>query len=88
MTPRERDVLIQASLGKSNREIGEALSIAEQTVKNHLGNAMHKLSLNDRTHAVVVAISRGLIPLPVASQRPTGSETERPEEVEGPRSTP
>lgn len=66
LTPRERDVLVQASYGKSNREIGEALAIAEQTVKNHLAGAMRKLSLNDRTHAVVVAIAQGLIPLPVA----------------------
>ena len=44
LTPRERQVLEQAALGLSNREIGEALNIAEQTVKNHLGNAMRKLS--------------------------------------------
>ena len=65
LTPREREVLQHAALGMSNRQIGEALDIAEQTVKNHLGRAMRKLSLHDRTHAVVLAIGQGLISLPV-----------------------
>ena len=65
LTRRERDVLEQAALGMSNRQIGEALHIAEQTVKNHLSSAMRKLSLHDRTHAVVIAIGQGLISLPV-----------------------
>ncbi len=65
LTPREQQVLEHAALGESNRQIGEALHIAEQTVKNHLNNAMRKLSLHDRTHAVVFAIGSGLIGLPV-----------------------
>lgn len=65
LTRREREVLEQAALGMSNRQIGEVLEIAEQTVKNHLSNAMRKLSLHDRTHAVVIAIGQGLISLPV-----------------------
>lgn len=65
LTPREREVLEQAALGLSNRQIGDALEIAEQTVKNHLSSAMRKLSLHDRTHAVVIAIGEGLISLPV-----------------------
>ena len=65
LTPREREVLEQAARGLSNREIGDELQIAEQTVKNHLGNAMRKLSLHDRTHAVVIAIGAGLIGMPV-----------------------
>jgi DNA-binding CsgD family transcriptional regulator len=69
LTGREREVLEHAALGLSNREIGERLHIAEQTVKNHLGNAMRKLSLHDRTHAVVFAIGSGLISLPVAGAR-------------------
>lgn len=72
LTPRERDVLQQAALGKSNRQIGEALAIAEQTVKNHLSSAMRKLSLHDRTHAVVVAIGEGLIMPPVRELVPGG----------------
>ena len=65
LTRREREVLEQAALGLSNRQIGETLDIAEQTVKNHLSSAMRKLSLHDRTHAVVIAIGEGLISLPV-----------------------
>jgi DNA-binding CsgD family transcriptional regulator len=64
LTRRERDVLQQAAHGKSNRQIGESLEIAEQTVKNHLSSAMRKLSLHDRTHAVVVALGQGWIRLP------------------------
>ena len=65
ITPRERDVLAQAALGLSNRQIGEALDIAEQTVKNHFCSAMRKLATHDRTHAVVIAIGEGWIAIPV-----------------------
>jgi two-component system response regulator DegU len=61
LTRREREVLEQVALGMSNRQIGQALSIAEQTVKNHLSSAMRKLSLHHRTHAVVVALGQGWI---------------------------
>jgi two-component system, NarL family, response regulator DegU len=65
LTPREREVLEQAALGMSNRQIGEALNIAEQTVKNHLSSAMRKLSIRDRTSAVVMALGQGLIAMPI-----------------------
>lgn len=75
LTPRERQVLEQAALGLSNRQIGDVLHIAEQTVKNHLRSAMRKLSLHDRTHAVVFAIGSGLIGLPVPDGgRPAGGQ--------------
>ena len=74
LTPREREVLQHAALGLSNRQIGESLQIAEQTVKNHLGNAMRKLSLHDRTHAVVFAIGQGLINLPVVDDASAGTD--------------
>jgi DNA-binding NarL/FixJ family response regulator len=79
LTPREREVLEHAALGLSNRQIGAALEIAEQTVKNHLNNAMRKLSLHDRTHAVVFAIGSGLIRLPVSpgAGSSDGSASER-----------
>lgn len=78
LTPREREVLEHAALGMSNRQIGEALHIAEQTVKNHLGSAMRKLSLHDRTHAVVIAIGEGLIGMPALTTQPPDSPAERP----------
>jgi two-component system, NarL family, response regulator DegU len=65
LTIREREVLQKAALGMSNRQIGEDLNIAEQTVKNHLSSAMRKLEIHDRTHAVVMALGQGWITLPV-----------------------
>jgi DNA-binding NarL/FixJ family response regulator len=76
LTPREREVLQQAALGMSNRQIGEELQIAEQTVKNHLSSAMRKLSIRDRTSAVVIALGQGLISVPIHPTAPTHSERE------------
>jgi DNA-binding CsgD family transcriptional regulator len=67
LTPRERQVLQQAALGMSNRQIGDELNIAEQTVKNHLSSAMRKLAIRDRTSAVVIALGQGLISIPIVS---------------------
>lgn len=73
LTRREREVLQQAALGMTNRQIGAELAIAEQTVKNHLSSAMRKLSIHDRTHAVVMALGNGWISLPVGRRQPTRS---------------
>lgn len=80
LTPREREVLEHAAIGMSNREIGEALKIAEQTVKNHLAGAMRKLSIHDRTHAVVIAIGEGLIAMPTRPE--PAAELSVPETVD------
>jgi len=61
LTPREIQVVELAALGKSNREIGRQLCIAEETVKVHMKNLMAKLRANDRTHAVLIALGRGII---------------------------
>jgi len=61
LTPREIQVLELAALGKSNRMIGRQLCIAEETVKVHMKNLMAKLQANDRTHAVLLALGRGII---------------------------
>lgn len=71
LTAREREVLQQAALGMSNRQIGDQLNIAEQTVKNHLSSAMRKLSIHDRTQAVVMALGHGWIALPVIADADT-----------------
>lgn len=68
LTSRERQVLERAARGMSNREIGDDLRIAEQTVKNHLSGAMRKMELHDRTHAVVLAITNGWIALPIQTE--------------------
>lgn len=65
LTRRQREVLEQAALGMSNRQIGEQLQIAEQTVKNHLSSAMRKLEIHDRTYAVVMALDEGWIAMPI-----------------------
>jgi two-component system NarL family response regulator len=50
--------------GMSNLEIGEALTIAEGTVKSHINNIFSKLNVNDRTQAVITALKRGIVTLP------------------------
>ena len=61
MTPREREVLRLLAAGYSNREIARALFIAEGTVKNHVSNILTKMSVRDRTRAVLKAAERGLL---------------------------
>ncbi|MGP3971947.1 response regulator [Streptomyces sp. 6N223] len=64
LTPREVDVLTGVADGLNNAEIGKRLFIAEATVKTHLLRIFAKLDVSDRTHAVVVALQRGLLPRP------------------------
>ncbi|MBF6062033.1 response regulator transcription factor [Nocardia terpenica] len=61
LTVREKDVLTAVADGLSNAEIGKRLVIAEATVKTHLLRVFAKLDVSDRTHAVVVALDRGLL---------------------------
>lgn len=60
LTPREREVLGLMAGGFSNREIGEALSLSEGTVKNHVSSILSKLGVRDRTRAVLRALDLGL----------------------------
>jgi len=61
LTRRECEVLQLMTDGNSNRSIGEALFISEKTVKNHVSNILQKMSMNDRTQAVVDAIKNGWV---------------------------
>lgn len=61
LSPREMEVLNHAASGNSNRRIAEHLSISEETVKAHMKNVLSKLAANDRTHAVTIALKRGII---------------------------
>jgi DNA-binding NarL/FixJ family response regulator len=61
LSPRETEVLNHVATGHSNRRIAEQLSISEETVKAHMKNVLSKLAANDRTHAVTIAIKRGII---------------------------
>jgi len=61
LTAREMDVLGLIVKGRSNKEIASELSIAEVTVKLHVGHVLAKLGVNDRTQATTTALQRGII---------------------------
>ena len=63
LTDRELDVLRRIAAGSSNKIVADELSISEETVKTHVRSILSKLSANDRTHAVTLALKRGLIQL-------------------------
>jgi DNA-binding NarL/FixJ family response regulator len=63
LSPTEVRVLRLIAEGKSNREIAASLLTTEDSIKNHVKNILSKLCANDRTHAVVVAVKRGIIEL-------------------------
>lgn len=63
LTARETAVLRLVALGNSNRRVAAELGIAEETVKAHMSGLLAKLGANDRTHAVTIAIRRGIIEL-------------------------
>lgn len=61
LSPRELDVLRLLARGLSNKEIGAQLGVVEGTVKIHIANIFGKLSVSDRTQAVIEAIKRGIV---------------------------
>ena len=61
LTPREIEILKLLSKGPTNKEIGQALGISENTVKNHVNSIIEKLDVCDRTEAATTAIQRGII---------------------------
>ena len=61
LTTRELDVLRLIRDGYRNKQIADQLSIAETTVNFHIKNLVDKLQANDRTHAVTIALRRGLL---------------------------
>jgi len=63
LSPREAEILDHIAQGASNKEVAFALSLSEQTVKNHMSSVLRKLAVNDRTQAVVYAIREGWIRL-------------------------
>jgi DNA-binding NarL/FixJ family response regulator len=61
LTAREIDVLRLIRDGYRNKQIADQLTISENTVNFHIKNLMEKLRANDRTHAVTIALRRGLL---------------------------
>ena len=61
LTEREIEVLKQVAAGNANKIIATHLKISEETVKAHMKNILSKLGANDRTHAVTIALKRGII---------------------------
>jgi DNA-binding NarL/FixJ family response regulator len=61
LTAREREVLEHLALGRQNKEIADALSISERTVKFHVSAILSKLGVGNRTEAVRAAMQRGLV---------------------------
>jgi DNA-binding NarL/FixJ family response regulator len=63
LSHREIDVLTAIATGKSNKTVASTLGIGEETVKMHVKAILAKLGANDRTHAVTLALKRGIIHL-------------------------
>ncbi len=63
LTAREIEVLREVAEGSRNRDIGDRLSISEETVKVHVKHIMDKLGARDRTQAIAIAVRRGIIHL-------------------------
>jgi DNA-binding NarL/FixJ family response regulator len=63
LTSREIDVLKLIAGGNANKIVADKLSITEETVKGHVKSILSKLGANDRTHAVTIALKRGIIEL-------------------------
>jgi DNA-binding NarL/FixJ family response regulator len=63
LTPREVEVLSLVARGLGNKEVGDILGTAPGTVKAHVQNILSKLGAKDRTHAVTIALRRGIIHL-------------------------
>jgi len=61
LTEREIEVLREVAAGNANKIVADHLSISEETVKAHMKSILSKLGANDRTHAVTIALKRGMI---------------------------
>jgi len=68
LSPREIQILEVITGGSTNKQVAYELGISEQTVKNHMSSILRKLSVNDRTQAVVYAIREGWIEMPLATE--------------------
>jgi DNA-binding NarL/FixJ family response regulator len=63
LSPAEVRVLFLIAQGKSNKEIAAELAVTEDAVKGQVRNILSKLDANDRTHAAMIGLKRGIIEL-------------------------
>ena len=61
LTGREIQVLREVAAGNANKMVAQLLQVSEETVKAHMKSILSKLGANDRTHAVTIAVRRGII---------------------------
>ena len=61
LSEREIEVLREVAAGNANKNVADHLGISEETVKVHMRKILSKLAANDRTHAVTIAVKRGII---------------------------
>lgn len=61
LTEREIEVLRAVAAGNANKIVGQLLNVSEETIKAHMKSILSKLGANDRTHAVTIALRRGII---------------------------
>ena len=67
LTDREIEVLQQVAAGNANKVVAINLCVSEETVKTHMRSILSKLGANDRTHAVTIALKRGIIDIQAVS---------------------
>jgi DNA-binding NarL/FixJ family response regulator len=63
LTARELEVLTLVAAGNANKIVASELGVSEETVKGHMSSILAKLNANDRTHAVTIALKRGILQL-------------------------
>ena len=63
LTARELEVLTLVAAGNANKIVASELGVSEETVKGHMKSILGKLNANDRTHAVTIALKRGILQL-------------------------
>ncbi|MET0282443.1 MAG: response regulator transcription factor [Steroidobacteraceae bacterium] len=61
LSEREIEVLRHVATGSANKQIAFVLGLSEETIKTHMKSILNKLQANDRTHAVMIAMQRGII---------------------------
>ena len=61
LTPAEVDVLRLIAAGNANKQIADRLAVTEDTIKGRVKNILSKLGANDRTHAAIIGMKRGII---------------------------